>query len=132
MSASPRNDIGRGGDRIQRFPRTARLLTAADYARVFAEPHRIGDGHFTLLCRENGSTGARLGLAVSRKCSRKAVVRNRIKRLARESFRQEWAKLPPVDVVVMCRPTAAALDGKALRQAFDKLWQRLQKQWQSS
>ncbi len=68
------------------------------------------------LLREPGP--ARLGLAVSRKVDRRAVGRNRIKRLLRDEFRRLRDQLAPGSYVVVARPAAAAADGAALRAAF--------------
>lgn len=68
--------------------------------------------HFTLIVAK-ASSGARLGLAVGRRSAARAVARNRLKRLAREAFRQ--ASLPPLDIVVSARPNAVRADGKLLQ-----------------
>ena len=47
-----------------------------------------------------------MGLAIAKKCARRAVDRNRLKRLVRESFRLERLGLPGLDLVVMCRRDA--------------------------
>ena len=63
----------------------------------------------------------RLGLVVARRVAPRAVDRNRIKRVARESFRALAASLPPLDLVLVARSTAAGLERPALRQACDQL-----------
>ena len=70
----------------------------------------------------NARTHARLGLAISRKVSPKAVVRNRIKRQVRESFRLHQRALTGRDIVVAGHNAAGAADAKALRQALEKIW----------
>ncbi|HZV38372.1 MAG TPA: ribonuclease P protein component, partial [Pseudoxanthomonas sp.] len=66
-----------------RFPPAARVRAKADYARVFERARRTSDP-LLVLHRVAGDSPARLGLAVSRKVSPHAVVRNRIKRALRE------------------------------------------------
>ena len=91
-----------GGDRA--LPKRARLLSPADYRRVFDRPAKSADRFFVVLACPNGGSMARLGLAISRKCSQRAVRRNRVKRLVREAFRRERLRLFGVDFVVLCRP----------------------------
>ena len=107
------------------FPRSARLLNGADYARVFEKAERFSDRYFTLLWRPNDQCGSRLGLAVSKKNCRRAVDRNRIKRLIRESFRRRRPDLPAVDVVVLTRRGVADADRIALHASLDRHWRRL-------
>ncbi len=64
-------------------------------------------------------------MAVGRKTSKRAVVRNRIKRTVRESFRQERARLPARDILVIALPPAATADGASLRAALAQHWQAL-------
>jgi len=63
-------------------------------------------------------------MAVSRKVSTRAVVRNRIRRQIRESFRLTRLSLVAMDYVVLARPSAAELDRTQLRGALEQLWQR--------
>src|SRR5690606_41900219 len=69
------------------FPRTARLRTPADFARLRGISRRVGGETLRAeVAPAHGETAARLGLAVSRRVSKSAVRRNRIKRIARDSF----------------------------------------------
>ena len=107
-----------------RHPRTARLLRPADFAALREHSQRLGTRHFTAQYRLM-LDGARLGMAVSRKVSKHAVVRNRIRRLIRETFRLTRAQLPSVDVLVIARTSTAALENPVLRAELALLWQRL-------
>ncbi|CAN5267574.1 ribonuclease P protein component [soil metagenome] len=96
-----------------------------EFARVFEAAVRSGDRFFTVLARDNRCCEPRLGLAISRKAARKAVQRNRLKRLVRESFRGHQHELPDVDCVVMARSAAAASDNRELDASLDRHWRRL-------
>jgi ribonuclease P protein component len=91
---------------------------------VFKAGRRCGDAWFTVISAHGPGPVARLGLAVSRKVSRSAVQRNRIKRLVRESFRQHSPHLPALDIVVMARPGAAGCDNSQLTLSIDALLER--------
>jgi len=69
--------------------------------------------------------GGRLGVTVSRKVSRRAVDRNRIKRQIRESFRTHQAGLDGCDIVVTAQAGAAQVATDMLRKSLEKHWDRL-------
>ncbi len=110
-----------------RFPRSARLLTQGAFRSVFSAPQRSADQWFTVLARVNEDSRARLGLAIARKSARRAVDRNRLKRLARESFRHHAADMGGLDVVVMARPAAITATNAELSEALARHWRRLVK-----
>ena len=68
---------------------------------------------------------ARLGLAISARAVPLATGRNRIKRLARESFRARRATLPAADIVLQARSGAGAAASSELRATLERLWQRV-------
>jgi ribonuclease P protein component len=102
------------------FPRSARVRTSAEYARVFDTARRTAAPMLALHYAAGGQA-VRLGLAVSRKVDKRAVGRNRIKRALREQFRSLRLQLPPGDYVLVARPPAAAASPAQLRQTFHGL-----------
>lgn len=109
------------------FPRQARLTEPRDFQRVFAGAKRLGDRYFTVLAAPNEAERPRLGLAVSRRNAPRAVDRNRLKRLVRESFRHAQAHLKPLDIVVIPKPGAREASAEALTEALTQHWKRLYK-----
>jgi ribonuclease P protein component len=107
------------------LPREARLRRPGDFAALRASSGRAGGRCFHLRFRDNELGHARLGLAISKRVSKRAVERNRIKRLVRESFRQVRHRLPPVDLMVMAREQAANVPGPQLLAEIDSLWKKL-------
>jgi ribonuclease P protein component len=108
------------------FARRYRLTRAAEFARVFNDAQRSADRYFTVLFRSNHTDSARLGFAVAKKQIPAAVGRNRVRRLARESFRKQRRSLPPVDIIILARSAAAAAANSELLASLDRHWQRLQ------
>ncbi|GAB6067082.1 hypothetical protein JCM13664_04000 [Methylothermus subterraneus] len=78
-----------------------------------------------MLARPNDRGYARLGLAVPKRKLKKAVERNRIKRLVRESFRLNQSNLPAVDIVVLAKSAAATAERSVLWQSLAEHWRRL-------
>ena len=118
--------------RSKAFPREARLVTPGAFRRVFANADRFSDRYWTVLITPNEVGRPRLGLAIGRRLSPRAVDRNRLKRLARESFRRHQWQLPNVDIVLMARPAARDCPGAVLHGALDRLWQRVIKRCEQS
>lgn len=83
-----------------------------------------------MLARPNERACARLGLAISRRTARRAVDRNRIRRLARESFRH--LELAALDFVVMAKRDAVAADNAVLVSSLDRHFERLSRRARQS
>ncbi len=107
------------------FTPAHRLHTKREFTAVFQNNHRSSDALLTLLAQHNGLAHARLGLAVSKKTSKLAVERNRLKRIIRESFRHQCAHLPPVDIVAITRPGAGGTPAAALQDSLARHWRRI-------
>lgn len=102
-----------------------RLLKAAEYRWVFEKPVKIHKHGFSVYFRAHDRSTARLGLAIPKKALRKAVDRNRIKRLVRESFRCNLYRIQSCDVIFLARKELADIDNQHLRVLLDKVWDQL-------
>lgn len=112
----------------QGFPRRLRLLTAGDYRHVFDQADlKVHGKGLMALARRNDLGHVRLGLVFSKKNVRRAVDRNRLKRLVRESVRLQQQRLPGVDIVVLARRGAHELDNATLHRQLLGMWRRLEK-----
>jgi ribonuclease P protein component len=107
------------------LPREARLCRPSEFAALRLSSGRAGGRCFHVRYRSNELGHARLGLAISKRVSKRAVERNRIKRLLRESFRRIRHQLPPIDLMVMAREQAAGVPGPELLGEIDQLWKKL-------
>lgn len=106
-----------------RFPRQARVRARADFDRIFRDGRRVAQPMLALHWLADGQA-PRMGLAVSRKVDKRAVGRNRIKRVLRDEFRHGRATLPAGAYVFVARPAAATATGDALRAAMRSLLRR--------
>lgn len=114
------------------FSRLSRLLTPAQFQRVFNGGRRSADRYFTVLYAPNDGDASRLGFAVAKKRIHKAVGRNRIRRLARESFRYECTTLGGVDIVILAQTAAAAATNQDLGKSLQTHWARIRNGQDSS
>jgi ribonuclease P protein component len=113
---------------MMKFSRQSRLLKPAEFKLVFQDPIRSGDEYFRVLARNNDVHRNRLGMAVSKKNCARAVDRNRIKRVLRESFRSQMAGMvvpDTMDFVVMPTNRAVKQNNNVLNESISAQWQRL-------
>jgi len=95
------------------FPKKRRLASNRQFKAVLDHGRRAGDHLLTLYAAPNACGYPRLGVSVG-KSAGNAVVRNRLKRLLREAFRQSQDRIPPgFDYVLLVSPRLA----RSLKQA---------------
>lgn len=117
----------------QAFSKTLRLLNASDFQCVFNDaPLRASHKNILILARPNGLPYPRLGLVIAKKNVRHAVQRNRIKRIARESFRLRQQDLAGIDAIILARRELDQLDNAALHLLYAQQWQRVLKKFRSA
>ena len=86
------------------FPKKKRLVSNSQFRAVMARGRRLSNGVLTLYMAQNDLEYSRLGVSVG-KSHGNAVVRNRLKRLMREAFRQNQSRIPAgYDYLMMISP----------------------------
>jgi ribonuclease P protein component len=102
-----------------RFPRTARIKQGRDFARVRQAGERLVIGCLIANWqRLPTGSASRLGVVTAGRIGG-AVVRNRARRLLRESYRVHQHDLTtPVDLVLVARPSIAGKGFAAVERDF--------------
>ena len=110
------------------FPKSRRILKRLEYRRVFDAQVKVVCHELVVFAQPNEGLG-RIGLVVSRKVGN-AVVRNRVKRILREAFRQ-CENFPSWDVVVVARHVCASAGYQQISDALMKSQKRLRRKLQN-
>ncbi len=108
----------------EKFPKTRRLASAAEFKQVWNKAKRISDQYLILVNCKNNLGYPRLGLSLAKKNIRLAKDRNQLKRIARETFRLRQAQLENVDVIVVVKKGADLLTRSEQHQRYNALWNR--------
>ena len=110
------------------FSPEVRIRCAADYKCVFdGALFKVHQPHFLFLAKITEQPKSRLGIVVAKKKVRRAHERNRIKRIARESFRLHQQEIDLLDIVVMPKVGIEAISNVELHQQLQIAWQKLQR-----
>ena len=107
------------------FPQRCRLQEAGSYNQIFKRPNRSVDEFFTVLWRCNRLEYGLLGLEIEKKNVKRAVDRNSVKRVIRESYRHQRFCLNGIDIVVLSRRGLPLHDKKRLRESLDWHWSQV-------
>ncbi len=108
------------------FGRDRRLLTPREFQHVLKQGARAGGQFFRLIAVTGDHPKGRLGLAIAKRSLKRAVDRNRAKRVIRESFRQQEASVVgDLDVVVMANPGVRSASLDELRADLARQWKRV-------
>ena len=108
----------------QNFPKEERLRKRADFTEIFNQGSKTYSSHLILFCRANGGQSARIGITASRKVGI-AVVRNRVKRLIREFFRQHKSCFTAgIDYSLVVKRSFSFLPRKAAEEQLFSLLKR--------
>ena len=109
------------------FSRHDRLRKRAEFLLVSEQGRKLHTTHFIILRKDSPLVAPRIGITVSRKVGN-AVVRNHLKRLVREFFRQNKQLFAAADYNIIAKKSSAAMAFRDVCNELGSAMQRLPKQ----
>lgn len=107
------------------FSSEYRLVSKQDFQSVFAKSRKITRNPWVVLYRPNLLAHPRIGIMLAKHHVKRAVDRNRLRRVIRESFRHHKDVLKGLDIIILLRSEWSPLAKDTLRDDIDNLWQSL-------
>lgn len=107
------------------FNKEQRLSDNIEIRQVYQKGKKINATYANVFFYQNQFSYPRLCISVGKRQISKAVQRNRIKRVIRESFRLHQSKLFNLDIVIVAFKDILTLDNNQLKQLIDTQWKRL-------
>jgi len=105
--------------------KTKRLARTSDFRRVYQKGTLFRSPHIRLYIQQTLTDAVRLGVVVSKRVSKRATARNRIRRIVKEWFLHSGAEAhsPGRDIVISVQSftTLGAAGSKALRAELQDL-----------
>ena len=107
------------------LPKENRLKAKKDFEKVFKKGKGIKEGPLFLKVLRNGLGISRFGFIVSQKISKKAVLRNKIKRRLRELIKKRIKKLKKgTDCAFVALPGLEKKEFKDTEKILEKLLEK--------
>lgn len=107
------------------LPKENRLKKKKDFNKVAAGDQQISGNFLILKFQSNDLSVARVGFVVSKKVSKKAVLRNKVKRRLREAVRAELARVRPgFDLVFFTRREIKEKEFSDIQQLVKQLLEK--------
>jgi len=108
------------------FTKEQRLLTPAAFREVFDAPERkLHQSHLMAFVRSNTLEQPRVGMAITKRKVPTAVSRNLVKRLVRESFRNQANNLENKDIVFIVKKPIKGLENIELLEEINNIFKKI-------
>ena len=110
------------------FPRDRRIRSGLDFQRIYAGKMKAANSCLLLFAARNSYGRTRIGLSVSRR-NGNSIVRHRLRRMLRESYRLEQHHIPEgLDFILIPGRNAQQATIQQFRSAIVSLALRVKKQ----
>lgn len=127
VTAENQNPLMQGNTQTSKLAKSQRLSKPDDFKRIYKSKHWGSNLLFSFNALP--SKKPKIGVTVSKKVSKLAVDRNRIKRQIKEYYRLHQCEIKPAEIVITARPACYKASATQRVQALEELFLKIKK-WQ--
>ena len=107
------------------LPKKNRLKNKKDFERIFKQGKSFKEDFLFLKIRKNNLKESRFGFIVSLKVSKKAVLRNKVKRRLREIIKERLPEIKSgIDGVLIAQRNIEEKDFSEIKEVINKLFKK--------
>jgi len=107
------------------LPKANQLKKKKDFEKVYKGGQGFKESFLYLKVAKNSLKNSRFGFVVSTKFSKKAPLRNKVKRRLREAVRAKLAETKKgLDVIITVKPGSEIADFQEIQEKVDKLFKK--------
>lgn len=110
-----------------KFSKSNKLSHSNDFKKIFTCGKKTKARFVTIYTYANQTNETRLGIVVAKKSLQLASKRNKIKRIARESFRHHKNLLQGLDIILVFNASIKTVDNTFVKKYLDEQWEKLTK-----
>lgn len=111
----------------QTFPNSIRLRKPSEFQVVYKEGSWVANREIAVNFKRHSKPFSKLGITVSKKVSKRAVDRNRIKRHFREWFRKNKRHCQSIDMILTAKPSINLKSTIEINHSLEDIWRKVQK-----
>lgn len=101
-----------------------RLRKKKDFDKIWKEGESFREDFIILKIKKAETSESRCGFIVSQKVSKKAVIRNKVKRRFREVVKEMIKTMDKADVLLIALPESKNKEFKVIKKTIEKLLKR--------
>jgi len=106
-----------------------RLLKPSEFQNIYKSGQWVANRELVVNFKPKNTQLPKLGITVSKKVSKRAVDRNRIKRQIREWFRKNKSTYATFDLIITAKPVANSKTNQEIQYSLEDIWRKVQKKY---
>ena len=102
-------------------------MKPSEFQTIYKHGQWVANRELVANFKSQNNHTSRIGITVSKKVSKRAIDRNRIKRQIREWFRRKKLLCADFDLIITAKPSVIIKTNQEIQHSLNDLWRKVQK-----